>query len=62
MTSKTRYVRTHRHRTKSKLRHRKSVRRHARISGRTGSIHQKRTPSSKPSKYRRLIQNSSIIW
>ena len=56
--SKTIYKRSQRHRAKSKLRNKKSVRRHTKHKGRTGSIHSKLTPSSVMFQITVLIPNS----
>lgn len=47
--------RKHRHRANNQLKNPKSVRRHTRISGRTGAIKSKQTPSSKTLILKRTI-------
>lgn len=45
--AKKRHRRHDRHRANAKLRHPKSVRKHAKYGGRTGGIQSKKTPSTK---------------
>jgi len=58
VTRKVRYRRTHRHRDNAKLRNKKSVRRHTKIGGRTGAIHEKKTHSTNHFPMRRVISNA----